>query len=234
LTLLTLFFQAKTFFTVILWIIILIVYFIFDSFFFIHLNFKLIIRRKFFHFLACLIYFPGLYFIPKETFKCIVLIVIYIFIIFEIIRNFPYLNNKYIELINNYLKSNIDNRDDNKIILTHIFLLNGISSSIFYNFKNQNYNYLGIIILGIGDSMCSICGVLFGKNKIYYPTNKTLEGTLGGLFTSCFVLSLINGKIISYKELCFMIIIFIYEGFTLEIDNLVLPLFTNYLFLNFY
>ena len=232
LKLLTLFFQIKTFLTVISWIIILLLFFIIDLYFLIHLNIKLIIRRKFFHFLACLIYFPGIYLIPKETFKCIILIVIYIFIIFEIIRNLPYLRIKYIESISNYLKLNIDKRDDNDIILTHILLLTGISSSIFYNFNNQIYNYLGILILGIGDSMCSICGILLGKNKIYYPSNKTLEGTLGGLFTSCFVFYLINGKIISYKELFFMVIIFIYEGFTFEIDNLVLPLFSNYLFLN--
>ena len=233
LTLLKLFFERKTFFTVISWIIILIVYFIIDSIYLNHLKIKLIIKRKFFHFLSCLIYIPAIYIIPKETFKCIVLIVLYIFIIFEIIRNLPHLDNYYINLISNYLLSNIDKRDDSEIILTHIFLLTGISSSIFYNFKNYNYNYIGILILGIGDSMCSIFGVLFGRNKIYYPTNKTLEGSLAGFLTTCFAFSIIKKELLFFKEIIFMVFIFLYEGFTLEIDNLVLPLFANNIFLNY-
>ena len=89
-----------------------------------------------------------------------------------------------------------------------------------------------ILILGIGDSMCSIFGVLFGRNKIYYPTNKTLEGSLAGFLTTCFTFSIIKKQLLFFKEIIFMIFIFLYEGFTLEIDNLVLPLFSNYLFLN--
>ena len=81
--------------------------------------------------------------------------------------------------------------------------------------------------------MCSICGVLFGKNKIYSLNDRTLEGTLGGLISTIIIYMILKGSIINRQELIEFIFTFLYEGYTLEIDNLVLPLFSNNLFLKY-
>ena len=225
------FFQKNTLLIIIYWIIILGLYFFLDIIYFSKLDLKLIIKRKFFHFLSFLIYIPGIYFIQKEIFKCIIVIVLYVFIMFEFIKKFPGLKNtNIIILISKYLRNNIDKRDDQNFIITHIFLLSGISSSLFYNFNNNLYNYLGILVLGIGDSFCSIFGMFFGRTKIYPPTNRTLEGSLGGYLITIIMFSLIKNDFINIKEIILFILIFLYEGFTLEIDNFVLPIFSNLLF----
>ena len=225
------FFQKNIFLVIIYWIIVLILYFFFDYIYFSKLDLKLIIKRKFFHFLSILIYIPGIYFIQKEIFKCIIIIVLYVFVMFEFIKKFPGLKNtNIIILISKYLRYNIDKRDDQNFIITHIFLLTGISSSLFYNFNNNLYNFLGILVLGIGDSFCSIFGMFFGKTKIYPPTNRTLEGSLGGYLITIIMFSIIKNNFVNMKEIILFGLIFLYEGFTLEIDNFVLPIFSNLLF----
>ena len=82
--------------------------------------------------------------------------------------------------------------------------------------------------------MCSIIGVLYGKHKIYPYNNRTLEGTIGGLLSTIILLYVIDSTIISMKSILGLIGIFLYEGITLEIDNLVLPLFANNLFILLY
>ena len=108
----------------------------------------------------------------------------------------------------------------------------GLISSLYYdNQNNFTFNYLSIFVLGIGDAMCSICGVYFGKTKIYPLTLRTLEGSIGGFSSSAFLYYLFKGNI-NKSELIQFILVFLYEGYTLEIDNLFLPLISNNLFLN--
>ena len=79
--------------------------------------------------------------------------------------------------------------------------------------------------------MSSICGVYFGKTKIYPLTLRTLEGSIGGFSSSVFLYYLFKGSI-NKSELIQFLLVFLYEGYTLEIDNLFLPLMSNNLFLN--
>ena len=162
------------------------------------------------------------------------MIVSYLFIVFEIIRNINILN-KYgtIQNINEFMVKNIDERDDDEFIVTHIFLRTGLISSLYYDFKSNNYFiYLSVIILCIGDSMCCICGVYFGRHKIYSLNDRTLEGSLGGYASSIVVYMMLKGEFVNIEEIIKFLIVFIYEGYTLEIDNLVLPLLANNLFVN--
>ena len=79
--------------------------------------------------------------------------------------------------------------------------------------------------------MSSICVVYFGKRRIYPLTARTLEGSLGGYISSIFLYYIFKGSI-NKNELIQFILVFLYEGYTLEIDNLFLPLLSNNLFLN--
>ena len=222
-------------FVILYWMIILGIYFYFDYHYFSVSKIKLIIKRKYFHFLSLFIFIPGIKNIPNEIIKTLYLIVLWFFFITELFRNSKTGRRLPImQQLTSYLKANIDQRDDTKLILTHIFLLSGISSSLFYSYNNSSLYLIGTIILGLGDSMCSIIGVLYGKHKIYPYNNRTLEGTIGGLLSTIILLYVIDSTIISMKSILGLIGIFLYEGITLEIDNLVLPLFANNLFILLY
>ena len=73
----------------------------------------------------------------------------------------------------------IDSRDNEKVIVTHIYLLVGVGFPVLVsNFiQNDAVALSGIVSLGIGDTFASLIGFYFGKMKIPYR-HKTIEGTL--------------------------------------------------------
>lgn len=225
-------------YVILYWVIVLTMFFIGQSMFhnFIRNKMKPIIQRKLFHFLICLVYIPSVKHMNKDLLITISLIVLYFFIAIEKIRNIKvksFQDTQAIQAINKYLKNNIDNRDDSKFIITHIFLLTGVMSSLFYSFHgsfNSEYVFISIIVLGVGDAFCSIVGVYYGKTMIYYPTKRTLEGSIAGLISAITLFLLISQRQMKLSEGIAFCLIFLYEGITLEIDNLVLPLFSNLLF----
>ena len=229
-----LFFCTKTIFFFFYWFFILGCFSIIDNIYVPKMYLKKIIKRKIYHFLGFIVLVPGIMFLDKTILKLILMIVSYLFIVVEILRNIDIFKNyEIIQNLNSFMKKRIDERDSDNFIVTHLFLMTGLISSLYYNnFKYHIYDYLSVIILSVGDSMCSICGVSFGKNKIYSLNNRTLEGSLGGLISTLIVFIILKGSFISGKELIQFVLIFLYEGYTLEIDNLVLPLFANNLFLN--
>ena len=229
------FFCTKTIFFFFYWFFVLIIFFKINNIYIPQLSIKKIIKRKIYHFLAFAIIVPGIIFIDRLILKLLLMIVSYLFIVLEIIRNINILNKcTVIHNINDFMNINIDERDDNVFIVTHIFLMTGLISSLYYDFKNNNsFSYLSTIILSIGDSMCCIFGVYFGKNKIYSMNNRTLEGSLGGYASSIIIYMILKGSMVNAQEIFKFLLIFIYEGYTLEIDNLVLPLFANNLFVNY-
>ena len=227
-----LFFKTNTIYFFIYWSISLIIFsYINNSFQ--KLDLRKTVKRKIYHFLAFIILVPGIKYLDKNILKLILMIVSYLFIVFEFIRNSIFLKDfSIIKDINCFMNENIDSRDDNKFIVTHIFLMTGLISSLYYNNEdNSAFNYLSIIVLGIGDAMTAICGVYFGKTKIYSLNLRTLEGSLGGLIPSVLLYYFFKGSI-NMNELIKFILIFLYEGYTLEVDNLFLPLLSNNLFLN--
>ena len=197
------------------------------------LDLRQTVKRKIYHFLALIVLVPGIKYLDKAILKLILMIVSYLFVVFEFVRNSIFIKVfSLVKDINSFMIENIDYRDDNKFIVTHIFLMTGLISSLYYdNHGNETFNYLSIIVLGIGDAMSAICGVYFGKTRIYSLNARTLEGSLGGLSSSLFSYYFLNGSI-NMEELIKFIIIFFYEGYTLEVDNLFLPLLSNNLFLN--
>ena len=227
-----LFFNTNTIHFLIYWSILLFC-FIFINNSFQKLDLKKTVKRKIYHFLAFAILVPGIKYMEKDILKLILMIVSYLFIVFEFLRNSIFLkDNKFIKEINIFMDENIDDRDDNKFVVTHIFLMTGLISSLYYdNHNNFVFNYLSIIVLGIGDALSSICGVYFGKTRIYPLTLRTLEGSIGGFSSSVFLYYLFKGSI-NKSELIQFLLVFLYEGYTLEIDNLFLPLMSNNLFLN--
>jgi len=216
---------------IIYWTVLLIVLLYSFEFFERKFNTARIIKRKFFHVLALVIYLPGIKFMESDILLFISAAMIYLFILVEKIRN-KFSQFYYMKKLTEYLINNIDGRDDQNFLLTHIFLLFGCFSSLLYKETNifsldDKFKYNSLIVLGVGDSLASVVGTKFGRTRIYPPTKKTLEGTIAAVLGCCIFSSLINWQLIDVKEFICFIIIFLYEGFTLEIDNLVLPIFTN-------
>jgi hypothetical protein len=139
------------------WVIIVIVgvgliEYISDNF-----NVSKIIKRKLFHFLALAIFYPGIIYLNKMFMLFISIVVLFLFIAIELIRN--KFRNKYTDIITQYLKSNIDSRDDEKFIITHILLLYSSFSSLIYQtmyFHKDELKYTGLITLCIGDAFVNL------------------------------------------------------------------------------
>jgi dolichol kinase len=161
------------------------------------LDLRQTVKRKIYHFLAFIILVPGIKYLDKSILKLILMIVSYLFVVFEFIRNFKFIKDfSLVKNINSFMIENIDYRDDDKFIVTHIFLMTGLISSLYYdNQGNDTFNYLSIIVLGIGDAMSAICGVYFGKTRIYSLNARTLEGSFGGLSSSLISYYFFNGSI---------------------------------------
>ena len=136
------FFRINTIYFFIYWSIILFCFtYINNSFQ--KLNLRKTVKRKIYHFLAFIILVPGIKYLDKNILKLILMIVSYLFIVFEFIRNSKFLKDfSIIKDINCFMNENIDARDDNKFIVTHIFLMTGLISSLYYNSEdNSAFNY---------------------------------------------------------------------------------------------
>jgi hypothetical protein len=117
-----------------------------------------VIRRKLYHFLALLIYIPGFVYLNDELLLSISGLVFALFLLIEKLRNNKMMRNLFpwIDKLSDYLKSNIDDRDKEKLILTHTFLLFSCFYTLLMVSLNNNNDYikpLGLIVLSVGDSM---------------------------------------------------------------------------------
>ena len=220
---------------IIYWCIILTFFYIIYTNHITQSNTLLIIKRKYYHFLILTLLFPAIYYSHIEILRTLTLIVLYFMILIELIRNDKRLKcYQLIQHVTTFIKANIDDRDNGKIVLTHIFLLSGVCSSLYYDCNERKSSwYVGCITLAIGDSLCSIVGVFCGRVRIY-GNKRTLEGTVAGL-TGC--LLVLWGVKWLYGESCGWLmdvvkfgVVMLYEGVTNEIDNLVLPIVANSLF----
>lgn len=133
-----------------------------------------------------------------------------------------------------------DEKDQGILTLTHIYLLVGCSSPIWLTFGSKLTQPLllvsGVITVGIGDSFASIGGTYFGKHK-WYKSNKSIEGTLSSFVSQMCAYIILNyyfngtnAQLTNVELLAYTMISLsssLYETFTKQIDNLMLPLF-NY------
>lgn len=65
----------------------------------------------------------------------------------------------------------IDGREDQSLILTHIYLIQGASVGLFMVVFDRDMclkltSLMGLIVLGVGDSFAAIIGSKYGRIKI--------------------------------------------------------------------
>ncbi len=106
-----------------------------------------------------------------------------------------------------------------KISMEPIYLALGIFILLFL-FPQRSF-YIGTIAVIVGDGFAGLVGKSFGKNKIIYNRNKTIEGSIAFFFTTflayIFFLNFLDALI-------FSTIGAILESFFRKSDNFFLPI----------
>lgn len=190
-----------------------------------HFNLRKIILRKLYHVLILLIVVPG-YYIDNLLTLFAIQIALQGMITIEILR----FGGK-LEFVTHFFRRFIDKRDAGDAILTHIYLLAGCGLTLYIDyFTGKGGALIGCITIGIGDAAASIIGSTCGEYKLP-NSDKTYEGTAASISLSILALLFLNMTSISH--ICAIVAASIYEAYTEQIDNLVVPLFgyTSYMML---
>lgn len=85
-------------------------------------------------------------------------------------------------LLDRLLHPFLDEKDQGSLILTHIYLLFACASPlwIYSSHLHPILPYSGLLCIGVGDSMASIIGSLYGRHK-WPEIKKSIEGTLANI-----------------------------------------------------
>ncbi|XP_038637472.1 dolichol kinase [Scyliorhinus canicula] len=198
--------------------------------------------RKSFHIVIVATYIPGLIY-DRPLLYVAAVVCFAAFVVLEYIRHFRI--KPLGMMLSPMLATFLDERDSGPLILTHIYLLLGLTLPVWlfpgvfaplsvFPGEVALAPYAGVLAVGIGDAMASVIGSTVGE--VRWPgTKKTFEGTATSIFAQIIAVALIlifdktvslNG---SYTWIVgSIVIVSLLETYTNQIDNLLLPL---YLFL---
>lgn len=186
-------------------------------------NFTLNTSRKIWHFMVLMLIAKP-FNIDPEFVKISLAGSIVLFLSVEYLR---YLK---LEPIGGYLDSKLrlfaDYRDDKgPIIVSYIYLIIGIATPLLINDSP-----VGLISLGVGDSLASIIGGKWGR-KFWPGTNKTLEGTVAFIGSTILMVAIFKQYLgyfggISMANLSIICILCgLLEGNSSLNDNILIPAF---------
>ncbi|KAK0547060.1 dolichol kinase [Tilletia horrida] len=183
-------------------------------------------RRKFFHFLAVLLFVPGILWDPALMHLAFSL-AFSLFIFMEYVRYFALL--PFGASLHVFLAQFLDSKDSGPVILSHFYLLSGCAASLWLEGPGPIYDVMGVLVLGVGDALASILGKKLGKR--HWPgSSKTWEGsaTFVVSIVLCGWLLRIAGFVPYFnlpKFALASIATALMEGASEQNDNLILPLF---------
>jgi len=114
----------------------------------------------------------------------------------------------------------------NGIILSHIALILGCAIPLwvqcFLSEKHLLLPYLGIIVLGVGDSMGALIGTYYGKTHWCKNHHRTVQGSLAMFLGMIFFVLFCFGMDVTRDTWWVWLILTLLEAFT-DFDNLCLP-----------
>jgi len=129
-----------------------------------------------------------------------------------------------------------DYRDGGKIVLTPVYLLFGLASPIWLDLLRFGHLRLsssaGLVAIGIGDSVASIIGRKYGRNR-WFRDGKSLEGMFANFAAQLACLSALrftdvdattSNSLTLAKLIACAFLSALLEAATDQIDNFVLPL----------
>ncbi|MBN3299818.1 dolichol kinase [Amia ocellicauda] len=195
--------------------------------------------RKYFHLIVVATYVPGLIY-DRQLLHVASVACLAVFLLLEYVRYFRI--RPLGQLLRKLLTLFLDERDSGPLILTHIYLLLGMSLPIWL-FPGSCapkgtlpgagglVPYAGVLAVGVGDTMASVFGSTLGE--IRWPgTKKTMEGTATSIFAQIIAVALFlifDGSInlnTSYTWIVGSVtLVSLLEAYTAQIDNLILPLY---------
>ncbi|KAJ3189480.1 hypothetical protein HDU85_003111 [Gaertneriomyces sp. JEL0708] len=188
------------------------------------------LKRKYFHVLATAMFLPG-YLIDPEYMHLAFSVASSALILIEYIRFFNIWPLG--QGIHNFMCQFLNERDSGPVVLSHLYLLSGCALPVWLNkiaMQSVLGGLSGILTLGIGDTMASVCGKRFGR--IHWPgTSKTVEGTLAfilSISTALLVSSTLDIVAIdSWATIMICVTLSsLLEAFSDQNDNLIIPLYT--------
>ena len=174
------------------------------------------LKRKLFHLFGVLSLIVPVWFFPYRI--NLLFFLIALAINYLVVKRYPPLLKLFGVFIEHFeRKENLS-----KPGIQSFYLLLGVFLSYLLFQKCAVY---GIVTLAVGDAFSGLVGYYFGKRKLSYNPNKTLEGTLAFFLSSFIALSLIT------KPLEAFIISFLsafVESLPLKLDdNLTVPLISS-------
>ncbi|KAG3288134.1 dolichol kinase [Ictidomys tridecemlineatus] len=197
------------------------------------------ITRKYFHFIVVATYIPGIIF-DRPLLYVAATVCLAVFIFLEYVRYFRI--KPLGHTLRGLLSLFLDERDSGPLILTHIYLLLGMSLPIWLIPRPCTQKgslggaralvpYAGVLAVGVGDTVASIFGSTMGE--IHWPgTKKTFEGTMTSIFAQIISVALIlifdSGVDLNYSYVWILgsiSMVSLLEAYTTQIDNLLLPLY---------
>ncbi|XP_063000564.1 dolichol kinase [Elgaria multicarinata webbii] len=201
------------------------------------------ITRKYFHFIVVATYVPGLIY-DRQLLYVAAVVCLAVFILLEYVRYFTI--KPFGHTLRNLLSLFLDERDSGPLILTHIYLLLGMSLPVWLfprpcapkgtlSGAGALAPYAGILSVGVGDAVAAIFGSTVGEIK-WPGTKKTFEGTMTSIFAqiiSVAVILIFDGAVdlnASYSWILASVsMVSLLEAYTSQVDNLLLPVYLQIL-----
>lgn len=138
----------------------------------------------------------------------------------------------------------LDEKDDGPLVLSHVYLLAGVSSPLWLTpcpleeakigeawRANMVLPLLaGVLAVGVGDTAASVGGTYFGRRR-WAGTKKTVEGSLCGIVAQLVVVGVLVGSGLVHLSMAgwgrlvvSTAFVAVVEALTDQVDNIVLPL----------
>lgn len=186
-----------------------------------------VVTRKWFHLIAVILFGPITWQFPQLMSLSYAIAVCVLVVLETLRRDAPLLQSFYNAFID-YRKD-----DGGQLIVSHIFLIIGCATPLWVNEVITNrisstssllVTEFGVLCIGIGDAMGALVGKSIGKHK-WGKNQRTLEGSLA-MWSSMMVIGMLLCS--SLRDFVALLVATtfttILEAFTVQLDNLVLPI----------
>ena len=187
-------------------------------------NISVVIRRKWFHLLAVALFGPVTFFLPQLMSLSYAIVLCILAVLENLRSDIPDLQSFYLTF------ADPTKDKPQNLLMSHIFLVLGCAMPHWiseYVRHDQSVLLLswGVVVLGIGDAAGAMIGSLYGTHH-WGRNQRTLEGSLAmwlsivGIALPLLISNPQNFCIIAAATTLTTVL----EAFTLQMDNLVLPL----------
>lgn len=181
-----------------------------------------VLARKWFHAIAILLFAPPTVFAP-ELLSLSYAIALAVLMVGEGLR-------RQLPLVDDFYRRYLDDsKDRDTLIVSHMALVVGCAMPLwmaeYLALEGRSFTTLasiGVLVLGVGDAMGAVIGSQYGR--LPWGASRTIEGSFAMLLSMLVVCWVADG--IETMLECFpaLLVTTLLEAFTVQIDNLVLPL----------